>query len=89
MYVVSRPCLIHAEKAVAGNLLFDTLTAPARQAIINSMAPLLVEAGTEIITQGDTNATKFYVLESGTASVLIADPETMKKKHILTYKPGR
>lgn len=45
--------------------------------------------GTPIIQQGDTDATKFYVLESGTASVLITDLETRKTSHVLTYQPGR
>lgn len=45
--------------------------------------------GTHIILQGDTDATKFYVLESGTASVLITDPQTRKTSCVLTYQPGR
>lgn len=78
-----------AEKAVDGNLLFDMLTAPARQAIINSMTPFKVAAGYDIIVQGDTVATKFYVLESGTASVMITDLKTEKSRRVLTYESGR
>ena len=72
-----------------GNLLFDMLTAPARQAIINSMTPFKVAAGCNIIVQGDTVATKFYVLESGNASVMITDHETEKSRRVLTYESGR
>lgn len=46
-------------------------------------------AGTHIILQGDTDATKFYILESGTARVLITDPKTNKTSCVLTYGPGR
>ena len=40
-----------ADKAVAGNLLFDMLSKEARRAIFASMEPLMVSAGTPIITQ--------------------------------------
>ena len=80
---------VRAERAVDGNLLFDMLTAPARQAIINSMTPFQAAPGSDIIVQGDTVATKFYVLESGTASVLITDPVAKSSRRVLTYQPGR
>ena len=74
---------------MAGNLLFDTLTAPARRAIINSMAPLSVPAGTAIITQGDADATRFYVLASGRATVRVADARTGATKQVAVYSPAR
>ena len=46
--------------------------------------------GTTIISQGDTDATKFYVLEKGTCDVLISSDATgnvPKKEH--TYTSGR
>lgn len=71
-----------------GNLLFEMLSAPARQAIFRSMAPLAVGAGEAIIRQGDTDATLFYVLEKGSCDVLVAaGAEPPKKVH--TYSPGR
>ena len=36
---------------MAGNLLFDMLSKEARRAIFASMEPLVVSAGTQIITQ--------------------------------------
>ena len=66
------------------------LSLPAKQAIFRSMAPLTVSAWTEIIKQGDTDATKFYILEKGTCHVMITSPDTsgeQKKAH--TYSPGR
>ena len=82
-------CVPRAEKALTGNLLFDTLTAPARRAIINSMSLLSVPAGTAIITQGDADATRFFVLASGRATVHIADAKTGVRKQVATYNPAR
>ena len=71
-----------------GNLLFEMLSAPARQAIFRSMAPLAVGAGELLIRQGDADATLFYVLERGTCDVLVAaGAEPPKRVH--TYAPGR
>jgi hypothetical protein len=81
--------LTHAEAAVAGNLLFDMLSIPARQAIIASMTPLDVHAGTNIIVQGDTDATKFYVIEKGVCSVHVASEPNGTPRKVLTYQPGR
>ena len=78
-----------AERAVTGNLLFDTLTAPARRAIINSMSPQSVPPGTAIIRQGDRDATRFYVLASGQATVHVANADTGASKHIATLRPGQ
>eukprot|EP00884_Botryococcus_braunii_P004081 jgi/Botrbrau1/13674/Bobra.0378s0007.2 len=77
------------EQATQGNLLFEMLSIPARQAIYRSMKPMLVSAGTDIITQGDTEARQFYVLEKGTCNALIASEQwgnIPKKVH--TYSPG-
>ena len=65
------------------------LTAPARRAIINSMSALSVPAGTEIITQGDADATRFFVLASGRATVHVADAKTGMRKQVATLKPAR
>lgn len=80
----------HAERAVEGNLLFDMLSLPARQAIFRSMALQMVSGGTTIISQGDTDATKFYVLEKGTCDVLISSDATGNvPKKVHTYTSGR
>jgi cGMP-dependent protein kinase len=81
--------LILEERAVTGNLLFDTLTAPARRAIINSMSPLSVPPGTAIIKQGDTDAKRFYVLASGQATVHVANADTGASTQVATYAPAR
>ena len=41
----------HAERAIEGNLLFESLSLPAKQAIIRSMAPQLAAQGEVIIAQ--------------------------------------
>ncbi|EIE24738.1 putative cGMP-dependent protein kinase [Coccomyxa subellipsoidea C-169] len=86
---LTHPLHVLAERAVEGNLLFDMLSLPARQAIFRSMSLHMVSAGTTIINQGDTDATKFYVLEKGTCDVLINNEATgyiPKKVH--TYPSG-
>ena len=57
---------------MAGNLLFDMLSREAKRAIFASMEPLMVSAGTTIITQGDVNASTFYVLEIGNCDVFVS-----------------
>lgn len=50
----------------------------------------MVSAGTTIISQGDTNATKFYILEKGTCDVLITNEATGNvPKKVHTYPSGR
>ena len=66
------------------------LSLPARQAIFRSMALQMVSGGTTIISQGDTDATKFYVLEKGTCDVLISSDATGNvPKKVHTYTSGR
>lgn len=57
--------------------------------IIDSMAPLCATAGTDIIVQGDTNATEFYVLECGKAEVYVQKTEWGASRKVLTYNSGR
>lgn len=81
---------MHAERAVEGNLLFDMLSSPARRAIFLSMSLQMVSAGTTIITQGDMDATRFYVLEKGTCDVLVsAEAAGKAAKKVHTYPSGR
>ncbi len=71
-------------------MLFDMLSLAARQAIFRSMALQMVSAGTTIIAQGETSATKFYVLEKGTCDVLISSDTTGNvPKKVHTYTSGR
>ena len=51
-----------------------------------SMSPLEVLAKTVIIEQGDTDASKFYVLESGACEVLLTGSDGPKVVH--NYKAG-
>lgn len=79
-----------AEKATQGNLLFEQLLTPARQAIFNSMTPLHVEAGTEVIQQGQQNATKFYVLEKGNCEVFVSTEDSgLKPLKVHSYSACR
>lgn len=77
-----------AEKAIEGNLLFDMLSMSAKRAIIDSMTPLHVTVGTDIITQGDTDATKFYVLEKGACDVYVKGADGITRR-VHSYKAGR
>lgn len=79
-----------AEKATENSLLFEMLSKPARVAIFNSMTLVTVSAGTEIITQGDAVATKFFILDRGTCDVLLTKPAWgPEPRKVLTYAPGR
>jgi len=73
----------------AGNLLFEKLSAHTRMAVFNSMMPLEVLSGTTIIKQGDPDATKFYILESGYCGVSVKKPGDAEAKAVHQYKSGR
>ena len=76
---------VRAAKAVTGNLLFDILSREARRAIFASMEPMLVSAGTTIISQGDVDASTFYVLEMGNCDVFVsAEGGSPRKVHAYT-----
>ncbi|KAL4451289.1 hypothetical protein ABPG77_009361 [Micractinium sp. CCAP 211/92] len=75
-------------KAIRGNLLFEQLSMPAKQAIIRSMTPQAVRAGDVIIRQGDTDAHKFYVMERGAADVHIYKEAWGEERPVLSYGPG-
>ena len=68
-------------------MLFDKLTSETRKKVFLSMNPLEVLPKTVIIQQGDTEASMFYVLESGACDVLIAVDGSSKVVH--QYKAGR
>jgi CRP-like cAMP-binding protein len=71
---------------LAGSMLFDKLTTETMEKVFLSMSPLEVLPKTVIIQQGDEEASKFYVLESGTCEVLLANDEGTKVVH--QYKAG-
>ena len=52
-------------------MLFEKLTSETMQKVFLSMNPLEVLPKTVIIQQGDEEASKFYVLETGTCEVCL------------------
>lgn len=72
----------------AGNLLFEKLSAKTRLAVFDSMLPLEVLQGTYIIQQGDTDASKFYMLQSGQCDVELKS-KTGDTNVVHHYKAGR
>ena len=75
---------------MTGNLLFDMLTREAKRAIFASMEPLMVSAGTAIITQGDEDASTFYVLEIGNCDVFVCNESTGGQPlKVHSYTSGR
>ncbi|GAB4820005.1 hypothetical protein N2152v2_007051 [Parachlorella kessleri] len=76
------------EQAIKGNLLFEMLSLPAKQAIISSMTAVSYTAGEEIIHQGDTEASKFYVLERGTCDAYLYRESWGQERQVHTYQPG-
>jgi hypothetical protein len=76
--------------AIAGNLLFQGLSLAARQAIVSSMAPQAVAAGEVVIAQGDTDASKYYVVDRGAFEVLLRKDEWGgEERKVHTCGPGR
>lgn len=69
-------------------MLFDKLTFETRQKVFMSMTPLDVLPKTVVIQQGDEEAHKFYVLESGFCDVLQTQPDGWQGL-VHSYKPGR
>lgn len=71
-----------------GTLLFESLSLAARQAIIGSMSPLTVSSGETVIQQGDTDATKYYVVERGSFDVYVHKEEWGEERKVRTCGPG-
>ncbi len=73
---------------MADTVLFSGLPREGLLAVADSMTPLHVPPGTDIIRQGDTDAHTFYVLEAGRAEVYKSEggkaPALVKE-----YAPGR
>lgn len=63
------------EKAISptSNELFRGMSFAARQAIINSMKPMMVQKGDVIIRQGDNDARTYYVVDRGAFEVRVDD----------------
>lgn len=77
------------ERAMAGNLLFQGLSMGARQAIINSMSAQMVNLGDVIIQQGDTDASKYYVVDRGVFEVWATKEEWQGEERLVhTCTPG-
>eukprot|EP00887_Chlorella_sp_A99_P000268 scaffold13.g268.t1 len=76
-------------RATEDNLLFESLSIPAKQAIIRSMKPENYRAGEVIIQQGDPVANKFYVVERGTADVFLHREEWGEERKVASYQPGK
>ena len=65
----SREVLRLINGSISNNLLFEHLPGSVRTAYVASMVSRTVDAGTDIIKQGDGQANEFYVLEKGNCSV--------------------
>jgi len=65
----SREVLRLINGSISNNLLFEHLPGSVRTAYVASMISRTVDAGTDIIKQGDEQANEFYVLEKGNCSV--------------------
>ncbi|KAG2497546.1 hypothetical protein HYH03_004293 [Edaphochlamys debaryana] len=74
--------------AIADNLLFQDLPQAALEVIIDSMYEVEVAPGTDIIRQGDREASQFYVLEQGVCEVWVRAPSAPAPKKVLIYSAG-
>ncbi|KAF5835635.1 putative cGMP-dependent protein kinase [Dunaliella salina] len=74
--------------AVRDNLLFQDLPPAALDIIIDSMHPVTVPAGVDIIRQGESPASQFYVLEEGSCDVWARSSSKHKPKLCASYQSG-
>ncbi|PNW85942.1 hypothetical protein CHLRE_03g199050v5 [Chlamydomonas reinhardtii] len=74
--------------AIRDNLLFQDMPAAALEVIIDSMYSVEVAAGTDIIRQGDREASQLYVMESGVCEVWVRAPSAPAPKKVLIYSAG-
>jgi CRP-like cAMP-binding protein len=56
-------------RVMADGILFQGLSLSAKQAIVESMSPQYVEAGSDVIRQGELDGQELYIVENGTFSV--------------------
>ncbi|KAG7671492.1 hypothetical protein Ndes2526B_g09344 [Nannochloris sp. 'desiccata'] len=75
-------------KAMIDNVLFQDLSLAARQAIINSMTAQVAKPGDVIITQGEADASKYYVVDRGAFEVYTKDDVSGEDKMVHTCMPG-
>ncbi|GLC68711.1 cGMP-dependent protein kinase [Pleodorina starrii] len=75
-------------KAIADNLLFQDLPRAALEVIIDSMHSMEVAAGTDIIRQGDRDASQFFVLEAGVCEVWVRSANATASKKVHVYSAG-
>jgi len=75
-------------KAMIDNVLFQDLSLAARQAIINSMTAQAVKPEDVIITQGEADASKYYVVDRGAFEVYTKDDVSGEDKLVHTCMPG-
>ncbi|GLI69549.1 hypothetical protein VaNZ11_014092 [Volvox africanus] len=75
-------------KAIDDNMLFQDMPPAALEVIIDSMHSVDVEAGTDIIRQGDREASQFYVLEAGVCEVWVRGSDARAPKKVLVYSAG-
>ncbi|KXZ43473.1 hypothetical protein GPECTOR_89g493 [Gonium pectorale] len=74
--------------AIKDNLLFQDLPQAALEVIIDSMHSVEVAAGTDIIRQGDRDASQLYVLEAGVCEVWVRGVGAPAPKKVLIYSAG-
>lgn len=68
--------------------MFQDLPQAALEIIIDSMHAVSVPAGTDIIRQGDSPASEFYVLEEGSCEVWVKTSAGGKPTKAITYSSG-
>jgi len=69
-------------ECVKDNLMFMDLDLEQKQTVINKMYLEKIPKGTEIITQGDVNASTFYVINKGSFDIYV------DKNKVVTFKTG-
>ncbi|KAK1931360.1 cAMP-dependent protein kinase regulatory subunit [Phytophthora citrophthora] len=60
-------------RSVRRNLLFANIPEDTLQVLVDAMKYVAVDAGVDVVTQGDVGGDRFFILDSGVCDVLVND----------------
>jgi cAMP-dependent protein kinase regulator len=60
-------------RSVRRNLLFANIPEDTLQVLVDAMKYVAVDAGVDVVSQGDVGGDRFFILDSGTCDVLVHD----------------
>ncbi|CAI5738156.1 unnamed protein product [Hyaloperonospora brassicae] len=73
VYVKSKGHAESIRRSIRRNLLFATIPQDTMQVLVNAMKHVAVDAGMNIVAQGDVAGDTFYIVASGVCDVVVDD----------------